>query len=276
VIDFSEYPRPLFGPVLAYCLERIGATGPPASVLLLTLDLSKLTFEELAALRDAPPYFRQFLGSSTLEFSYSLAQENRVLRQAVSDAEELIGRLSRPLAAFELPDKSRTFPTGIFAHLRDEVASGDASKVVEATASSLAHNDYVPARLFDGNDQNVFATEKTKGIHWVQFDFKEKLVDATAYAVAIPSRKAENRGPRPHALGQCLLEGSLNDHDWRTIDERVAPEWGDRTFLTFPGKSAGLARFIRFRVLPCGKERRLDLSHFELFGRISGISLETD
>jgi hypothetical protein len=171
-------------------------------------------------------------------------------------------------------------PDGIIAHLTKE-CSGNVHerKVVEVTSGSFGK----PQRLAAGSLKNVVEMETGSEFcsafrpdiediphaknNWVCYDFKERRIVPTHYAIRTQSYRAGGAH-----LKSWLVETSADGTSWREVDHKEGSnELNGRYFTgTFPVVGGGECRFIR--LVSIGRNHRdndaIYISAWEIFGSL--------
>ena len=152
---------------------------------------------------------------------------------------------------------------GIFNYLRSECGGNPITKNV---VGSFVQNEKAPANVlldYSKKDNCWYLPEIVD--NYFSFDFKEKTVSINGYSIRSGGTNSYWQQPVSFAI-----EGSNNNSNWETIDEkRDNTELGaDLTTHTWKCKESEYYRYVRFRLLKKYSEGGLYTSLFELFGTL--------
>jgi hypothetical protein len=168
--------------------------------------------------------------------------------------------------------------SGLIHHLCDE-CHGNVHKrsVINITCSSSERNECWQVVNYYWNE--YFRTRDSPN-SWIQFDFKDRFVSLTHYAL-------KSDGQSGHHLQEWTVSGSKDGNSWTIIDRRKQQDLNGNfvTKLFECGEKSSFARFYRYvRLTQTGKNSSghdyLMLANIEFFGWIvnstsSGFMIET-
>jgi hypothetical protein len=184
-------------------------------------------------------------------------------RLIYSSSDLSLNRFKNCISRF--PQSSSSF-SGLICHLCSECFGNVHEKgLVNITCSSSQHNNCWQLVNYDWND--YFYT-KNESNSWIQFDFKDRLVSVTHYAL-------KSDGHFCGHLLEWILSGSNDGNSWTIVDSRKTEELNGKylTKLFECDTKSSVVQFYRYiRLTQTGKNSSgrdfLQLGNIEFFGSI--------
>jgi hypothetical protein len=137
--------------------------------------------------------------------------------------------------------------------------------VVTITSKSVCWGyelSYAPRNVANLRSESAFISEQSEN-EWIRWDFHRRRIRPTHYTMKFRSWR--------DALGEWMLESSLDDANWTEIDRFANDKKSPSTIQTRPVANMPECRFVRLTLLNISKSgsSNIQLMAFELFGTLT-------